>query len=193
MYEKFTQATGHRKPAFFHQALTQPNHPVVGVSWRDALAYAKWTGKRLPTEAEWEKAARGGVEGLRYPWGNEITHDDANYDGISGRDGWEFTSPVGSFPPNGNGLYDMGGNVWELCLDEFKEGFYPSSAKNNPVAGGTIISIQSDPASVDTACSLRGGAWPSIEGDLRVALRLCADPPNTSSNLGFRCVKAVTP
>jgi formylglycine-generating enzyme required for sulfatase activity len=86
-----------------------------------------------------------------------------------------------------------GGNVWELCLDEFKDGFYPSSAKNNPVAGGTIISIQSDPASVDTARSLRGGAWPSIEGDLRVALRLCADPPNTSSNLGFRCVKAATP
>jgi len=188
MYRKFMEATGHRKPEFFNPDLSSPNHPVVGVSWRDATAYAQWAGKRLPTEAEWEKAARGGLAGVRYPWGNSITHDDANYEGVGRRDRWEFTAPVGSFAANDYGLYDMAGNVWELCLDEFSTDFYTRTQKNNPTAGGSIKFLTNNFASIETARMLRGGGWHSIPDDTRVANRLCTDPPNRGSNIGFRCV-----
>ena len=84
------------------------NHPVIEVSWFGARAYAEWAGKRLPTEAEWEKAARGGLVGKKYPWGDSIDSSKANYGENVGQ-----TTPVGRYPPNNYGLYDMGGNVWE--------------------------------------------------------------------------------
>jgi formylglycine-generating enzyme required for sulfatase activity len=119
MYRKFLDATGYRAPLFWDDAdFNQPSQPVVGVSWSVAMDYAQWAGKRLPTEAEWEKAARGGLVGKRYPWGDTLTDDDANYFGTAGRDRWARSSPVGSFPPNGYGLHDMAGNIWEWCLDE---------------------------------------------------------------------------
>src|SRR5204863_2951946 len=100
------------------------DHPVVQVSWDDASAYAKWAGKRLPTEAEWEFAARGGLDGKRYAWGDEPpTPKVANlWQGEfphknTRADGWERTAPVKSYPPNGYGLYDMAGNAWEWCGD----------------------------------------------------------------------------
>jgi len=110
------------------------NHPVVQVSWDDATAYAKWAGKRLPTEAEWECAARGGLAGKRFTWGDRAPTDtDGNLANIwqgefpnrnTKADGWERTAPIKSYPPNGYGLYDMAGNVWEWCSDWYRADAY---------------------------------------------------------------------
>ena len=93
---------------------TYDNYPVTPVSWYAAMAYAKWAGKRLPTESEWEKAARGGLVGQAYPWGNSIDSSKVFLNGGMGN-----TVPVGSYPPNNYGLYDMAGNAWEWCLDQY--------------------------------------------------------------------------
>ena len=130
------------------------NHPVVGVSWYGAMAYAKWAGKRLPTEAEWEKAARGGLVGKRYPWGDTIDATNANYGNTVG-----YTTAVGSYPANGYGLHDMGGNVWEWCLDAHDRYFYRSSPPRNPIAGGTIRSILDNYTDLKTPRTIRGGTF----------------------------------
>ena len=103
------------------------NHPVVFVSWYAAMAYAGWVEKRLPTEAEWEHAARGSLVGKKYPWGDGIDTDKANY-------GWSVgdTTSVGKYPANKYGLYDMAGNVWEWCLDEYNPDFYSTSPREKP-------------------------------------------------------------
>jgi len=119
-YKKFIDATGYKTPSYWSDTRdNQPNYPVVGVDWNDAVAYAEFAGKRLPTEDEWEKAARGGLIGKQYPCGDTITHDDANFDGTGGKDIWNGTSPIGRFKPNGYGLYDMAGNVSEWCADKY--------------------------------------------------------------------------
>ena len=103
------------------------DHPMIYVIWDDAVAYAEWAGKRLPTESEWEYAARGELQGKRYPWGDEITQDDANYSGTGGKDRWDqSTAAVGSFEANGYGLYDVGGTVAEWCADWYAEDYYAS-------------------------------------------------------------------
>ena len=129
-YRKFVQDTGHREPKYWDnlekhpilggKSCSEPNQPVVGVTWYDATAYAKWAGKRLPYEKEWEFAARGGLVGKRYSWGNDksLARDYANYYETGGKDKWDGQSaPVGSFKPNGYGLYDMTANVYEWCQD----------------------------------------------------------------------------
>ena len=167
----------------------QGNHQVVYVSWYAAMAYAQWAGKRLPTEAEWEKAARGGLAGQKYPWGNDIDTTKANYDMEIGG-----TTPVGSYAPNGYGLYDMAGNVWEWCLDEYDADFYARSPLRNPIAGGTSASqIVNEFTRVKTSRVLRGGGWYNSAQLLRVAGRVKSAPTLAGDFIGFRCARDITP
>ncbi len=162
------------------------DHPVVYVSWYAAMAYAQWTGKRLPTEAEWEYAARGGLSGKKYPWGDGIDSSKANYDRNV-----KDTTAVGKYPPNKYGLYDMAGNVWEWCLDEYNEDFYFSSPRNNPLSGANSLNwVMNNFTSVKTARVLRGGSWSYTPGYLRVASRGWPAPAFTVNIGGFRCARA---
>ena len=188
-YKEFLLESGH--PVSLHRNLSEfsptDDHPIVGVSWLDAMAYAQWAGKRLPTEAEWEKAARGRLIDEHYPWGNdEIDSSKANYGNIHGR-----TMPVGSYPPNAFGLYDMAGNVAEWCMDPWDSNFYANSPAKNPFAGHksldeTIV----DSKSVRGLRVIRGGSWSQTTSPtFWVSARLNYDVMKKAVNIGFRCVK----
>ena len=172
------------------------SHPVCHIAWEDAAAYARWARKRLPTEAEWEYAARGGLVGQEFCWGNskqgEGGHWRANtFQGTfpswdSGADGFVGTAPVKSFPANGYGLYDMSGNVWEWCADWYRSDFYRDSPLSNPTGPttGELDGVQ--PQRVR-----RGGSYLCAEGYCRRYLPSARDknPEDSSAcHSGFRCV-----
>src|SRR2546423_283198 len=141
------------------------DHPVVNVSWYAAVAYCQWAGKRLPTEAEWEYAARGGLSNKQFPWGDEpADRTRANYS----ESNFRATTPVGSYPPNGYGLFDMAGNVWEYLADEWMP--YTASTQVNPVAGGNLF-VDNSFLTVTTRRVIRGGSWGGAPVNLRVTYR----------------------
>ena len=173
-FREFVNQSGYSYNRWNDVAVYSPGdeYPMVHVNWNDATAYAKWAGKRLPTEAEWEYAARGGLAGKRYPWGDEgATVERANYDSKVGK-----PAVVSSYPANGYGLYDMAGNVWEWCQDWYGEDYYQNSAAKNP-PGPDIGSYR----------VLRGGPWYLNTAYLRVALRDRSHPDNGHPYYGFRC------
>ena len=164
------------------------DHPVVCVSWHDAKAYAEWVGKRLPTEAEWEYAARNRGKKVKYPWGNGTPtgkecnfadrHTDFSWSYKNGNDTYRYTAPVGSYPPNELGLYDMAGNVWEWCHDWYGDDYYSRSPESNPTGLKT-----------GSYRSLRGGSWFNTLFDMRCASRNYYPPTNRIYNIGIRCVR----
>ncbi|MCE2400099.1 formylglycine-generating enzyme family protein [Candidatus Poribacteria bacterium] len=192
-YRRFIRETGHHPLDWDNVFTYSPtdDHPVVGVSWHDAMAYAAWIGKRLPTEAEWEKATRGGnLISKKYVWGNTAPDaEKCNFGGSA--DGYEYAAPVGSFPANGYGLHDMAGNVWEWCLDEFQSNAYSNPPRKNPVVGESITYLISNSMDIKTERVLRGGSWFSTSHDVQVATRFKGSPSFRGSFVGFRCVKDV--
>lgn len=163
-------------------------HPAVHVSWNDATAYARWSGQRLPTEAEWEYAARGGLEQKLYPWGDKLRPNGEHRCNIwqgdfpqndSADDGYAGTSPVGAYPPNGYGLDSITGNTWEWCADWFNTEFHRSASPIDPPG---------PPAG--TCRAIKGGSFlchKSYCNRYRVAARTSNTPDSSASNIGFRC------
>jgi formylglycine-generating enzyme required for sulfatase activity len=165
------------------------DHPVVHVSWADAQAYCAWSGQRLPTEAEWEYAARGGLEQKLYPWGDKLRPNGEyrcniwqgifpNYD--TGEDGYAGTSPVDAYPPNPFGLYSITGNTWEWCSDWFSATFHRTATRVNPKGPSKGMSRV-----------MKGGSFLCHRSGCnryRVGARSSNTPDSSTSNLGFRCV-----
>ena len=154
------------------------DRPIVNVSWGRARDYCAWVGGRLPTEAQWEYAARGGVDGQIYPWGMEITPAHANYCDSD----WKGTSPAGSYPANGFNLFDMVGNVWEWVADWYSEGLYATRSLVKPTIDPQMYQNQTDKRVV------RGGSWQSIPVEVRTSLRGFQTPNDGFTDFGFRCL-----
>lgn len=168
------------------------HHPVVHVSWNDAMAYCAWSGAALPTEAQWEYAARGGLEQKLYPWGDELTPDGRHLCNVwqgefphvnTAEDGFAATCPVDAFPPNGHGLYSVTGNTWEWCADYWSTAFTNSPCRDPQGPQGPIHG---------TARVMKGGSFlchASYCNRYRPAARTMNTPDSAASNIGFRCTR----
>jgi formylglycine-generating enzyme required for sulfatase activity len=170
------------------------DHPVVHVSWNDAQAYCEWSGQRLPTEAEWEYAARGGLEQKLYPWGDKLRPNGEHWCNIwqgefprvdTAEDGYAGTCPVNAFPPNNFGLYSVAGNTWEWCADRFDATYHRTASGDNP---------KGPPQG--TARVMKGGSFlchKSYCNRYRVAARSSNTPDSSTANMGFRCAYSKPP
>lgn len=179
-YHGFLDATGHQPPREWRGALSQPDLPVVGVSWDDCAEFCRWRARegasvRLPTEAEWERAARGGIEGARYPWGDNIP----DWIPEQGRGPLAGPWPVTLGPPNGFGLYGIAANVHEWCADWYAADYYASSPESNPTGPAHGVRRAS-----------RGGSWRHAITISRCAARSRIDPSFRYTDYGFRVARA---
>jgi iron(II)-dependent oxidoreductase len=174
-YDQFVKATNRKPPYHWLNGLMPAGAerlPIYNVDWDDASSYCQWVGKRLPTEAEWERAARGGKEGLNYPWGDKADPKLALYNIQTG------PQKVAQFPPNEFGLFDMAGSVSEWTADWFEREYYKSSPSRNP-KGPESGSYK----------VIRGGAWSDGPARITVFFRNWVRPNHKTPNLGFRCAK----
>lgn len=177
-YAEFVTDTGRNPPHHWLGGVMPKrlaDYPIYNVDWDDASAFCAWKGKRLPTEAEWERAARGGLDGLNYPWGEDKpSRERARYSTPQG------PAPVKQHPPNGFGLYDMAGSVAEWCQDWFERTYYASSPPENPQGPEEgLYKI------------VRGGAWSDGPNRITVFFRNWVRPNQRTPNLGFRCVQDI--
>ena len=174
-FARFLAASGGKAPYYWPDSKPpagKESHPVVNVTWDEAGAYCEWAGKRLPTETEWERAARGLRDGLKYPWGDADPEKDklARYDGING------PGDVCAFPENAFGLCDMVGNVWEWCADWYAKDYYKQAPENNPTGPEEGLYRV-----------LRGGSWLDPPKYLTCSMRSFARAVERSPTIGFRC------